>query len=97
MEYILRKEKQFPFVNAMFDFFSVLDGMEKNMTVELVENLVPRIDMKVIAGIRTFYDLENEVGFLEDLPIPDRSSGDGQFFGNPGFEIECKIEFHGIS
>ena len=37
--------------------------------LELIENLVVRIDMEIIASIRSFDDHENEVGMSKDFFI----------------------------
>ena len=38
--------------------------------LKLIENLVVRIDMEIIASIRSFDDHENEVGMSKDFFIP---------------------------
>jgi hypothetical protein len=94
MKHIFGEQEDIAFVNAMLHLFPIFYRMHKDMSMQLIEDLVPRVDVEVIAGVRAFNDLKNEIGFLEHFAIANGTLRGWKMLFGPRIQIEWTWDFH---
>ena len=85
---LLRQDEHLALVDAQPLLPPVLDHVQEDVAVHLVEDLVERVDVEIVAGVRTLDDLEDEVRALEHLLVADRAQRVRQVPLDPAFEVE---------
>jgi len=66
----------------------VLDDLEDDVSLDLEEQLLTRVDVIVVALVRSADDHDLEVRVLEDQDVADRRLQQAPVFIDPSFEIE---------
>src|SRR5579883_3163322 len=89
---VLRQQEDLALADAHPPLAAVLDHMDEDMAVELVEDLVPRIDVEVVARVRALDDLEDEVRALEHLLVADGAEGGRQMRVDPGLKPKGRCQ-----
>src|SRR5665213_472288 len=67
--HLLRQNENLALFDTDAAFAPVLDHMDEDVAGELIEDLVERIDVEIVARVRPLDDLEDEVGTLEHLLV----------------------------
>src|ERR1700756_2407937 len=73
MENVLWQVEYLAFIDTVADDATVLQRVNEDMSVQLIEDLVPRVDVEIVSRVRSFDDLEYEVRSFENLTVSNRT------------------------
>src|SRR5262245_59380324 len=83
-----RQQEDVPLLHRDVARPPVLDHLHHDVALELVEQLLVRVDVVVVAAVRAADDHHLEVGVLEDEGVADRRAQQVPVRVDPGLEIE---------
>ena len=88
MRHVGRQQEDLAFADGNVDEFAVLHGGERDAAFELVEKLFARIDVEVLAAVRTADHHDDELAFREHLLVAHGRLEQVTVLVDPALEIE---------
>src|SRR5437016_3557677 len=90
-----REQQHLALADREVPALAVLDDAEDNVALELVEELLARVDVIVVPLVRAADDHDLEVRVLPDHGVADRRREEVAMLVDPGFEVERSQFCHG--
>src|SRR5438105_6315993 len=90
-----REQQHLALADREVPALAVLDDAEDDVALELVEELLARIDVVVVPLVRAADDHDLEVRVLPDHGVADRRREEVAMLIDPGFEVERRQLCHG--